>query len=89
MLENHVPLLPSVFFQGPAYDVQHGHKFPADGKLDVPDGGFPTKPMEYPVMDVLHKNQYKPGEPIAHDHSELAGPKFKIDREHQFSGKNN
>ncbi len=66
--------------QGPAFDVAHQHKYPADGKLDIVEAR-PPKEQQYPVLDSDHKNVYTPQkEPDARPPKELTGPKFDIDR---------
>ena len=44
--------------QGPAYDVSHQHKFPADGKLDVPSAPK-DKEQKLPIYDAPHKSTFE------------------------------
>jgi hypothetical protein len=75
-----------ITLKGPAYDVTHGHKYPADGKLDNVEAA-PHKEMKYPVLDAEHKNVYKPEKgPNPRPAADLTGPKFQVERQHQFTG---
>ena len=44
--------------QGPAYDISHQHKFPADGKLDVPSAPK-DKEQKLPIYDAPHKSTFE------------------------------
>ena len=44
--------------KAPAYDVGHQHKFPAGGKMNVPEAPQ-EKPMPMPVYKADHKSNFE------------------------------